>query len=273
MQMITGARLRLVSTSAMVALVLAACSTTSDGSVAESETASAEPQPSPPQESTNVVELGDGHLTFEIPQSWEAEFEDLTEQIIAEGSAPEFNEHTAHRVIISNPDETVHVDVFTNVPWPDTIAIDMDEVELLHTDPLDMGYEPADDGDGMWLRAVIGENPETSEARPGLGAYNERFEQGQYLLVVAPYFAKADLGDPTELGGGMTAFRFPFTQETAGAWWDESITIASGTINQHAAEELTGAQGMEAMQAAVETEEYRQLIDVISSFQIHVESN
>ena len=69
----------------------------------------------------------------------------------------------------------------------------------------------------------------------------------------------------------MTAFRFPFSEDTAGAWWDESITVAAGTIKQSSAEELTGAEGLDAMRAVVETEEYEQLLEVMRSFRVHVE--
>lgn len=262
----------MASTGAIAALVLVGCANTSHDEATDMATADTSPEPSPSEEPTNVVELGDGHLTFEVPRSWNAEFEDLTDAIIADGSAPEFNGRPAQQAVITNPGESVYVDVFTNVPWPDTVAVDPDEVELIHAEPFDMGYDPADDGDGMWLRTVIGENPELVDPRPTFGAYDERFEGEQYILVVAPYFAKADLGEPDELGGGMTGVRFPFSEETAGSWWDESITIAAGTISQQAAEELTGAEGLEAMQAVVETEEYEQLFDVISSFQVHVDA-
>ena len=59
-------------------LVFAGCSNLSEGPVVEAETASVAPAPTVTAELTNVIELGDNHLTFEIPQSWNAEFEDLT---------------------------------------------------------------------------------------------------------------------------------------------------------------------------------------------------
>ena len=166
----------------------------------------------------------------------------------------------------------MHVDVFTNVPWPDTVAVDPDEVELLYAPPLDMGKEPSGEGYGMWLRVVIGENTELTNSRPTFGAYDERFEDDRYMLIVAPYFAKADLGPPDEIGGGLTAFRYPFSKDTSGAWGNESLTIAAGTIRQSAAEELTGAEGLDAMRKVVETEEFEQLLDVIKSFRIHVDT-
>ena len=266
------ARPLIASISIVCVLVFAGCSNISDGPVAEAKTASVAPAPEVTEELTNVVELGDDHLTFEIPQSWNAEFEDLTSAIEADDTAPEFNGHSAQRAVITNPNATVHVDVFTNVPWPDTVAVDPDEVELLYAAPLDMGYEPSDDGYGMWLRVVIAENPALTNSRPTFGAYNGRFEDDRYMLIVAPYFAKGDLGPPDEIGWGLTAFRFPFTEYSAGAWWEESITIAAGTIRQSAAEELTGAEGLDAMREVGETEEFEQLFDVIKSFRVHVDT-
>lgn len=233
------------------------------------EAATPEPTPTETLESTTTVELSDGYLTFEIPESWDIQIEDMTQTIIDEGSAPEFNGHTAHQAIITNPEETVTLDVFTNLPWPDVVALDPDETELLRAELLDIGYT-SDDGDDLWLRAAIGENPALGEARPSFGLFDGRFEDEQYILVVAPYAAKSDLGDPEAVGGGMTAFITPYSESTAGSWWDEIITIAAGTIDQAAAEELTGLEGLEAMQAVVETEEYEQLVDVIRSFQVHV---
>src|SRR5699024_1194927 len=143
--------------------------------VTESETVSVAPTPPKAEQLSDAIELGDGHLTFEIPPTWNAEFEDLTAAIIADESAPEFNERPAHRAAITNPAETVRVDVFTNVPWPDVVAIDPDEVELLHAEQLDLGHEPVGTGDGMWLRSVIAENPDIVDPRPTHGAFDERF--------------------------------------------------------------------------------------------------
>lgn len=254
-----------------VVLVLAGCSSISDGRVHEAETASVAPTPAVTEEQISEIELGNGHLTFEVPESWHAEFEDLTAALETDPTVPEFNGQSAQRAVISNPDETVHVDVFTNLPWPDLVAVDVDERELLHAEPLDIGYEPSEEGYGMWVRAVIGENPEFTGKLPTFGMYNERFAGERYVLVVAPYFAKAELGPPDEIHGGMTAFRFPFSEDTAGARSDESITIAAGTIKQSSAEELTGAEGLDAMRAVVETEEYEQLLEVMRSFRVHVE--
>ncbi len=272
MQLTPWARSFLVSAHLIGVLAFAGCASISDGPVTEAHTASAAPSPAATEKLTNEVELGDGHLTFEVPETWDAEFEDLTAALEADETAPEFNGRSAQRAALTSPDQTARVDVFTNIPWPDVVAVDPDEVQLLHAQPLEMGYEPADAGYGMWLRAVIGENPEFTDQRPTHGAYDERFEGEQYMLVVAPYFAKADLAPPDELGGGVTAFRFPFSQDTAGAWWDESITIAAGTIGQRAAESLTGEEGLEAMRAVVDTEEYAELIDVVQSFRVHVET-
>lgn len=251
-------------------LVLAGCSGISDGPVHEAETASVAPTPAGAAEQSSQIDLGNGHLTFEVPQSWHAEFEDLTAALKSDPTVPEFNGQPAQRAVITNPDETVQVDVFTNMPWPDLVAVDVDERELLHAEPLDIGYEPAEDGYGMWVRAVIGENPEFTGKLPTFGMYNDRFEGERYVLVVAPYFAKAELGPPDEIHGGMTAFRFPFSEDTAGAWSDESITIAAGTIKQSSAEELTDAEGLDAMREVVETEEYEQLLEVMRSFRVHV---
>ncbi|GAA4106585.1 hypothetical protein GCM10022249_02500 [Enteractinococcus coprophilus] len=187
---------------------------------------------------------------------------------MADGSAPEFNGYTAHQATITNLDETVAVDVFTNVPWPDVAAIDPNEVELLHAEPLDIGYV-GEGSEPIWLRAVIGENPSV-QGRPHFGMFDGRFDDEQYLLVVAPYVSKAELGEPEEIGGGMSAFITPYSVSTAGQWWEEVITIAAGTINQNGAEKLTGLEGLEAMQALVETEEYEQLLNVIRSFKVHV---
>ena len=261
----------LASANVIGVLVFAGCSTISDGPVAETEIASVAPIPAETEEFT-TVDLGDGHLTFEIPQSWNAGFEDLTAAIEADDAAPDFNGRLAQRAVITNPEATVHVDVFTNVPNPDTVAVDPNEVELLDAVPLDMGHEPSDEGYGMWLRVVIGENPQLTDPRPTFGAYDERFENDRYMLIVAPYFARGDLGPPDEIGGGVTAFRFPFSEDTAGTWFEESITIAAGTINQTAAEELTGTEGLDAMRAVVDTEEFEQLYDVIKSFRVHVDT-
>lgn len=258
------------STCLLGVLICAGCASISDGPVAETETASV--APSPAEKVTNAVELGEGHLTFDIPETWNAEFEDFTAVFEADESIPEFNGRSAQRAEISNPDQTVHLDVFTNIPWPDVVAVDADEVVLLHAEPLDMGVEPEQDGYGIWLRAVIAENPERTNPRPTVGVYDGRFENDRYLLVVAPYLATAEHGPPDELGGGQKSFRFPFSQETAGAWWEESITIAAGTISQRAAEELTGAKGLDAMRQVVDTEEYAELVDVIQSFRVHVEA-
>ena len=270
MRLTPSARFVLPSTCLLGVLAFAGCTSISDGPVTETETASV--APSATEKITNVVELGEGHLTFEIPQDWDAEFEDFTAVFEADEAVPEFNGRSAQRAEIVNPDGTVHLDVFTNIPWPDVVAVDPDEVVLLHAEPLHMGYEPVEDGYGMWLRAVIGENPEWTDPRPTFGAYDGRFEDDRYLLVVAPYLAKAELGPPDELGGGQTGFRFPFSEETTGMGWDENITIAAGTINQRTAEELTGAEGLAAMRAVVDTEEYAELVDVIQSFRVHVEA-
>lgn len=270
MQLTSRARLFVVGAQLIGALAIAGCSNITDGPVTEAETASVAPTPAATEDLTTTVELGEGHLTFEIPEAWDAEFEDLTAALEADDTAPQFNGRSAQRAVITSPEETARVDVFTNIPWPDIVAVDTDEVQLLHAEPLDMGYEPADDGYGMWLRAVIGENPELTDGRPTHGAYDERFEGERYLLVVAPYFVKEDAGPPDELNGGMTAFRFPFTAATAGDWWQESITIAAGTMRQSVAEELTGEEGLEAMRAVVHTEEYADLIDIVQSFRIHV---
>lgn len=262
-----------------IMLGLVGCTAPDEGAPAKTGTASDAPElshaeeSSPTPEQTNLVELGEGHLTFEIPVSWDAELEDITEEATAAGAAPEFNGNPVHQATITNASDTISVDVITNVPWPDVVAVDPDEVELIHAEPFDMGYEVGEAGEGMWLRAVIGENPEFRNGRPSLGSFDGRFNDEQYMLVIAPYFAKADLGSPEELGGGMTGFRFPFTEDTAGDWWDESITIAAGTISQSAAEEITGTEGLEAMQALVGTAEYDQLFEVMNSFEVHVEAN
>lgn len=270
----------MISMGVSTMLGLVGCTTPPDeGGSAKTGTASVAPEPSPPgtpsptPEPTNLVELGEGHLTFEIPNAWDAELEDITAETTADGAAPEFNGNPIHQASITNPAETISVDVVSNVPWPDVVAVDPDEVELIHAEPMDMGYEAGEAGEGMWLRAVIGENPAFRDGRPSLGSFDARFDDEQYMLVIAPYFAKADLGSPEDLGGGMTGFRFPFTEDAAGDWWDESITIAAGTISQSAAEDITGAEGLEAMQALVGTEEYDQLFDVMNSFEVHVEAN
>lgn len=272
MQLTPRARLFFVGAQLIGALAIAGCSSISDGPVTEAETASVAPTPAGIKDATTTVELGDGQLTFDLPEAWDAEFEDLTAALEADDSAPEFNGRSAQRAAITSPEETARVDVFTNIPWPDVVAVDADEVQLLHAEPLDMGYEPADDGYGMWLRAVIGENPEFTDGRPTQGAYDERFEGEQYMLVVAPYFATEDGGPPDELHGGVTAFRFPISEAIVGERPEESITIAAGTIRQSVAEELTGEEGLEAMRAVVHTEEYADLIEIVQSFRIHVET-
>ena len=271
MQLTPRARSFIVGAQLIGALAFAGCSSISDGPVTEAETASVAPTPAATEDLTTTVELGDGHLTFEIPETWDAEFEDLTAALEADDTAPDFNGRSAQRAVITSPDETARVDVFTNIPWPDIVAVDTDEVQLLHAEPLDMGYEPADDGYGLWLRAIIGENPEYTDGRPTYGAYDERFEDERYLLVVAPYFAEDDVGPPDELHGGVAAFRFPFSNVIAGERSDESTTIAAGTIRQSVAEELTGEEGLDAMRAVVDTEEYAELIDIVQSFRVHVE--
>ncbi|GAA4479147.1 hypothetical protein GCM10023190_21700 [Enteractinococcus fodinae] len=271
MQLTPRARSFIVGTPLIGALAFAGCASISDGPVTEAETASVAPTPAATEDLTTTVELGDGHLTFEIPETWDAEFEDLTAALEADERAAEFNGRSAQRAVITSPDETARVDVFTNMPWPDIVAVDADEVQLLHAEPLDMGYEPAEDGYGMWLRAVIGENPEFTDERPTYGAYDERFEGERYLLVVAPYFADDGVGPPDELDGGVAAFRFPFSDTPAGDRADESITIAAGTIRQSVAEDLTGEEGLDAMRAVVDTEEYAELIDIVQSFRVHVE--
>ncbi|GAA2033353.1 hypothetical protein GCM10009720_12290 [Yaniella flava] len=269
-----GPLFRALVVTAAFALVGVGCSSPQPEAKPETPaqpTADAIPEPTPTEtvEAKTTVELSDGYLTFDIPEPWDTQIEDMTQTIIEEGSAPEFNGHTAHQAIITNPEETVTLDVFANIPWPDVVALDPDETELLHAEPLDIGYDNAE-GDDLWLRAVIAENPALGDARPSFGLFDGRFEDEQYILVVAPYAAKADLGDPKTVDGGMTAFITPFSESTAGSWWDEIITIAAGTINQSAAEELTGLEGLEAMQALVETEEYSQLLDWVSSFRVHV---
>lgn len=259
---------RLVIISVIFALASAGCSPSETVSKTPAELPARTSIPPETVEPKTSVELTDGHLTFEIPESWNAQIEDMTESITADGSAPQFNGHTAHQATITNPGQTVMIDVFANVPWPDVSAIDPNEIELLHSEPLDIGYA-TDSGDAIWLRAVIGENPE-HEGRPHFGMFDGRFEDEQYLLVVAPYAAKTDRNDLDEVGGGISSFIMPFSESTAGVWWDEVITIAAGTINQSAAEELTGLEGLDAMQALLDTQEYEELVDVMSSFQVHV---
>jgi|GEM_PF-6762184 len=236
------ARSLIVITNILGAVVFASCANLSDAPVTEAETASVAPSPAVRDEPIDTVELGDGHLSFEIPQSWDAEFEDFTSAFEADETAPEFNGRSAQRATITNPGATVHVDVFTNIPWPDVVAVDALEVEVLHAEPLDMGHEPSEEGHHMWLRVIISENPEHTTQGPTSGAYNERFEDDRYLRIMAPYLVPADKEPPDEPNTGITAFRFPYDAETAGAWWDENITIAAGTISQSAAEELTGGE-------------------------------
>ena len=271
MQLTPRARLFFVGAQLIGALAIAGCSSISDGPVTEAETASVAPTPAATEDLTTTIELGDGHLTFDIPEAWDAEFEDLTAALEADDAAPAFNGHSAQRAVITSPDETARVDVFTNLPWPDIVAVDTDEVQLLHAEPLDMGYEPPMTGMASGC-AVIGENPEFTDGRPTQGAYDERFEGERYLLVVAPYFAAEDVGPPDEPHGGITAFRFPFSAATTGVQPEESITIAAGTIRQSVAEELTGEEGLDAMRAVVNTEEYADLIEIVQSFRVHVEA-
>jgi hypothetical protein len=264
------ARSLIVITNIFGTVVFASCANLSEAPVTNAETASVAPSPGVQDEPIDTVELGDGHLSFEIPQSWNTEFEDFTSAFEADETAPEFNGRSAQRATITNPGATVHVDVFTNILWPDVVAVDAPEVEVLHAEPLDMGHEPSEEGHHMWLRVVISENPEHTAQGFSNGAFNERFEDNRYLLIVAPYLV--DEEPPEEPNTGITAFRFPFDEETAGVWWDENISIAAGTISQNAAEELTGAKGLEAMRAAVDTGEFDELYDMMQSFRVHVEA-
>src|SRR5690625_4188926 len=154
------ARSLIVITNILGAVVFASCANLSDAPVTEAETASVAPSPAVRDEPIDTVELGDGHLSFEIPQSWDAEFEDFTSAFEADETAPEFNGRSAQRATITNPGATVHVDVFTNIPWPDVVAVDALEVEVLHAEPLDMGREPSEEGHHMRLGVSIRENPE-----------------------------------------------------------------------------------------------------------------
>src|SRR5690625_970045 len=236
------ARSLIVITNILGAVVFASCANLSDAPVTEAETASVAPSPAVRDEPIDTVELGDGHLSFEIPQSWDAEFADVPSAFRADETASAFNGRSAQGATITKPGATVHVDVFTNIPWPDVVAVDALEVEVLHAEPLDMGHEPSEEGHHMWLRVIISENPEHTTQGPTSGAYNERFEDDRYLRIMAPYLVPADKEPPDEPNTGITAFRFPYDAETAGAWWDENITIAAGTISQSAAEELTGGE-------------------------------
>ena len=157
MQLTPRARLFFVGAQLIGALAIAGCSSISDGPVTEAETASWRRRRLQPRDLTTTVELGDGHLTFEIPETWDAEFEDLTAALEADDAAPAFNGHSAQRAVITSPDETARVDVFTNIPWPDLVAVDVDEVQLPMLSRWIWDMNPPMTDMAVWLRAVIGE--------------------------------------------------------------------------------------------------------------------
>ena len=234
------------------------------GSAMASSSASGGPLAGPTQTYTTES----GIFTVTLPEDWTVEVEEDAGEGLHQGTVP----YEIAR--FSDPQGLLTVGLATglgethNDGWKPT-PVDVVEAEELTELPVAEGYEEGGFGTGpVYFRTAV--LTVDSEA-PEPAGQDDVPEVGDYLLDLE-IVNLTEGADPTDVEDYYSSWQY-LVDPPAGAGEGEGPTsnILSATIDQDAAEEITGLQGEKAVRALVDTEEYATLRAVLTSVEVDLD--
>ncbi|MFC7402110.1 hypothetical protein [Citricoccus sp. GCM10030269] len=236
---------------------------------ATSSSASPSTSSSPTGGETQEYTTESGIFTWTLPADWEVE---VDEEAYAEDPDGAAGGIPREGVIFRNAEGTVEYRAWTGIGPTDGDGVKPDVVEIVEAEELpdlpraEREGEDTDTGTGpVWYQAALLRHNEHTAAG---STEDDPIEAGDHELAVKIVNVPegSDPEDPEDYRDGWLYYVDPPADASENAWG--TANFLSGSIDQDAAEEITGLEGEEATRAAVDSEEYAELKAVAQSMTV-----